>query len=46
LWVTYQRREVSPGEATSLTFEPAVQARWLRVTTDAACTATAQLKYE
>jgi hypothetical protein len=46
LWVTYQHREVSPGEATSLTFEPAVQARWLRVTTSTACTATAQLKYE
>ena len=46
LWVTYQRREVSPGEATSLTFEPAVQARWLRVTADAACTAMAQLNYE
>ncbi len=46
LWVTYQHREVSPGEATSLTFEPAVQARWMRVTTSTACTATAQLKYE
>jgi len=46
LWVTYQRREVSPGEASSLSFEPAVQARWLRVAADAACTATAQLKYE
>ncbi|HRH96322.1 MAG TPA: hypothetical protein PLB55_10335 [Prosthecobacter sp.] len=46
MWVTYQQREVSPGEATSLTFEPAVQARWIRVTTDAECTATAQLKYE
>ena len=46
IWVTYQSREVSPGEATSLTFEPAIQARWLRVTADAACKATAQLKYE
>ena len=46
LWVTYQHREVSPGEATSLIFEPAVQARWMRVTTSTACTATAQLKYE
>ncbi len=46
LWVTYQRREVSPGEASSLSFEPAVQARWLRVAADAACTATVQLKYE
>ena len=46
LWVTYQHREVSPGEATSLTFEPAVQARWIRVSSSADCTATAQLKYE
>ncbi len=46
LWVTYQHREVSPGEATSLSFEPAVQARWMRVTASTACTATAQLKYE
>ncbi len=46
LWVTYQHREVSPGEASSLSFERAVQARWLRVTADATCTATAQLKYE
>ena len=45
LWVTWQRREVSPGEATSLTFEPAVQARWLRISTSAACAATAQLEY-
>jgi len=46
LWVTYQHREVSPGEVTSLTFEPAVQARWARVTADVACEATAQMKYE
>jgi hypothetical protein len=46
LWVNYQHREVSPGEETALIFEPAVQARWMRVTTSTACTATAQLKYE
>lgn len=46
LWVTYQHREVSPGEDTRVVFEDAVQARWMRVTTSAACTATAQLKYE
>ncbi|MES2595526.1 MAG: hypothetical protein V4662_09335 [Verrucomicrobiota bacterium] len=45
-WVTYQNREVSPGEATSLTFEPSVQARWLRVTTSDDCEATAWLKYQ
>lgn len=46
LWVTYQHREVSPGEETSLTFEPAVQARWIRVSSKQDCQATAQLKYE
>ncbi|WP_294383825.1 hypothetical protein [Prosthecobacter sp.] len=46
LWVTYQHREVSPGEETSLTFEPAVQARWIRVSSKHDCQATAQLKYE
>lgn len=46
LWVTYQHREVSPGEATSLTFEPAVQARWIRVSTSHDCMATAQLVFE
>ncbi|GEP41543.1 hypothetical protein [Brevifollis gellanilyticus] len=46
VWVTYQNREVSPGEPTSLTFEPSVQARWLRVTASDDCEATAQLKYE
>jgi hypothetical protein len=46
LWVTHKHHEVSPGEETALTFEPAIQARWLRVTADKACAATAQLKYE
>ncbi len=46
LWVTYKHHEASPGEETAFTFEPAVQARWLRVTADKACTATAWLKYE
>ncbi|MEZ5386253.1 MAG: hypothetical protein R3F13_12130 [Prosthecobacter sp.] len=46
LWVTYQHREVSPGEETSLAFEPAVQARWIRVSSEHDCQATAQLKYE
>lgn len=46
LWVTYKHHEVSPGEEIALTLEPAVQARWLRVTADKACTATAWLKYE
>jgi len=46
LWVTHKHHEVSPGESTSLIFEASVQARWLRVTTDKACSATAQLKYD
>ncbi|MFM2143316.1 MAG: hypothetical protein RLZZ476_1860, partial [Verrucomicrobiota bacterium] len=46
LWVTHKHHEVSPGEEIALTFDPAVQARWLRVTADKACAATAWLKYE
>ena len=46
LWVTHKHHEVSPGEETALTFHPAVQARWLRVTSDKACAATAWLKYQ
>lgn len=46
LWVTYKEAKLKAGAQLSLEFEPAVQARWLRVTADAACTATAQLKYE
>lgn len=46
LWVTHKHHEVSPGEETALTFDPAVQVRWLRVTADKACAATAWLKYE
>lgn len=46
LWVTYKHQEVAPGEKTALNFPPAIQARWLRVTADKACIATAWLKYE
>ncbi len=46
LWVTYKEAKVAAGARLDIVFEPAVQARWLRVTADAACTATAQLKYE
>ena len=46
LWVTYQEAQVKAGAPVSIEFEPEVQARWLRVTADAGCTATAQLKYE
>ena len=46
VWVTWQHREVSPGEQVRLELEPAVQARWLRVTASEDCTATAWLTYE
>lgn len=46
LWVTYQKREVAPGDKVALEFEPEVQARWLRVSADQDCTATAQLSYD
>lgn len=46
LWVTYKEESVKAGAGLSLQFEPAVQARWLRVTADAVCVATAQLRYE
>ncbi len=46
LWVTYKEAKLKAGAQLSIEFEPAVQARWLRVTADGACTARAQLKYE
>ncbi len=46
LWVTHQTLEVQPGNARTYQFPDAIAARWLRVSTDADCTATAQLIYE
>ena len=46
LWVTWLRREVSPGESLRLELEPAVQARWLRVSSSEDCRATAWLIYD
>lgn len=46
LWVTYKEVQVTAGSPLNIEFEPTVQARWLRVTADAACPATAQLQYE
>lgn len=46
LWVPFQKVQVPAQKELTLEFEPAVQARWLRVTADAACAATAQLRYE
>lgn len=44
-WVTYLTKPVPAGETATIEFEPAMQARWLRVTANEACTATAQLEY-
>jgi len=44
-WVTYVAPDVPAGETVTVEFEPAMQARWLRVTANEACTATAQLEY-
>ena len=46
LWVVHDSVVVSPG-ATSreIEFAPEVQARWVRVTADRDCTATAWLTY-
>jgi len=46
LWALYRTFAVKPGEAVSHTFPLAFQACWLRAKADAACSATAQLRYE
>ncbi|MFO0869991.1 MAG: hypothetical protein U0935_13745 [Pirellulales bacterium] len=46
LWISYSTAEVAPGQLFTLSFPPAIQARWLRVTTDQDCRATAQLTYD
>ncbi len=46
LWITHKLFEVPPGSATNYEFPAAIAARWLRVSADADCTATAQLTYE
>lgn len=46
VWVSWQWREVSPGEDVQLLLPPALQARWLRVTASDDCQASAQLRYE
>ena len=46
LWVTHKTLEVPPGGSASYDFPAAIHARWLRVSTDADCTAAAQLTYE
>jgi hypothetical protein len=46
LWLTHKTFEVPPGGAIPYEFPAAIHARWLRTSTDADCTATAQLVYE
>ena len=45
LWVTHKTTAVPPGGVT-YEFPAAIHARWLRVSADTDCTATAQLTYE
>lgn len=46
IWLTYQWARVQPGETREVIIHPDIQARWLRVTAEKACAATAWLKYE
>ena len=46
LWVTHKTLEVQTGGAGTYEFPATIHARWLRVSADADCTATAQLTYE
>lgn len=45
-WLRYQSFDVKPGAATKHEFPAAFSAYWLRVKSDAACKATAELVYE
>jgi hypothetical protein len=46
LWVAHESVTVPPGDTgVQVKFAPSVQARWLRVTAGAPCTATARLTY-
>ena len=46
LWVTHKTLDVPPGGSASYEFPAAIHARWLRVSADADCMASAQLTYE
>lgn len=46
LWVPYRSLEVEKATPVEHDFPAALQARWLRVISDHACTATAQCRYE
>ena len=45
-WFTYKAFNVKPGQTVEEMFPAGYQAYWLRTVADAACEATAQLKYE
>jgi hypothetical protein len=45
-WVTYQTVDVPAGQPFEHQFPIGFQAYWLRIKTDAACQATAELRYE
>lgn len=45
-WVTYRTFSVAPGKSVTHVFPDAFQARWLRVTADKDCLATATLQYK
>jgi hypothetical protein len=46
VWVKLQTVAVPAGETLRMQIDPSIQARWLRTTARASCTATAQLRYE
>jgi hypothetical protein len=46
MWVTFQHCVVQPNETRDAVFFNDWQARWVRVSANKDCTATAQLKYE
>lgn len=45
-WVSYKMITVAPGKTETLELPASLSARWLRATSSADCTATAQLVYE
>lgn len=45
MWATFQWARVQPGETRKVEFPADYQGRWVRVTADKDCTATAQFEY-
>jgi hypothetical protein len=46
VWVKLQTVAVPAGETLRVKIDRSIQARWLRTTARASCTATAQLRYD